>query len=670
MTEATIEARPTVPIYDAAALNAAADEALAEARRRLAVIERLPLEAVSPESVLDAWDGIAMMLEDAYGAISLLNSVHPDADVRDAGDRALIEESVFMTELFQNEPLYEHVRRVVPRTNAQKQLQKDLLEAFEDSGVSLPAEKRDRFKVISERITELAQEFSKNVRENKTVVTFTPEECDGMPQSYLDRVPRDERGNIVVGFDYPDYVPFMSNASNAEARKRYYVANMNRGTERNLEILDEIVALRKEIADLYEVPSFAHYVTKRRMVENPETVTRFLDDVKNGVTEAELRDLRQLAAVKAELTGVPVEQARIERWDVVYYRERLREQRYAVDQEALRAYLPTLPTLHWMLDITERLYGISFTPATVPVWHEDVMYYDVDDAATGERIGGIYLDLYPRADKYKHAAAWPVRGVSRKAGRKPISVLVTNFDRVGLTHSELETLLHEFGHVMHGVLSQTEYNQHSGTSVERDFVEAPSQMYEEWASRMESLALMRNHCTTCPIIDESLVQRIRAAAKFGSGVDYGRQLLYASFDMALSGEGVGSRESGVVDRSLVSSPAPDTRHPTPESHSLRLWKQMEGSTPMGYVDGTSFPGTFEHIASGYAAGYYGYMWAKVIALDLISAFGPDVMNAATGRRFRELILSRGSEEPARELVERFLGRPVSSDAFFAEIRGE
>jgi thimet oligopeptidase len=206
--------------------------------------------------------------------------------------------------------------------------------------------------------------------------------------------------------------------------------------------------------------------------------------------------------------------------------------------------------------------------------------------------------------------------------------------------------------------------------VERDFVEAPSQMYEEWASRMESLALMRNLCSTCPLIDESLVQRIRAAKKFGSGVDYGRQLLYASFDMALSGEGVGSRESGVEEKASEPSPTPDARHPAPESFSLRLWKRMEGATPMGYVDGTAFPGTFEHIASGYAAGYYGYMWAKVIALDLISAFGPDVMNEATGRRFRELILSRGSGEPARDLVERFLGRPVSSDAFFAEIRGE
>jgi thimet oligopeptidase len=671
MTETTtVKPRPTIPIYDASALSLAAESALAEARRGLAGIESLPFEQVTPESVLDAWDRIAMRLEDAYGPILLLNSVHPDAEVRDAGDRALIEESAFMTELFQNEQFCERVRRVVPHTTAQTQLRKDLLEEFEDSGVALPLDKRDRFKAISERLTELAQEFSKNIRENKTVLHFTPDECAGLPQSYLERVPRDGQGNIVVGFDYPDYVPFMANAVSDEARKRYYIANTNRGTARNLEILDEIVALRKEIADLYEVPSYAHYVTKRGMVGNPETVTRFLDEVRNAVTEAELSDLRQLAETKSELTGMAIEEASIERWDVAYYRERLREKRYAVDQEALRKYFPTMPTVRWMLDVTGRLYGIRFSRAIAPLWHDDVMYYDVDDAATGERIAGIYLDLYPRADKYKHAAAWLVRGVSRKAGRQPISVLVTNFDRQGLTHSELETLLHEFGHVMHGVLSRTEYNQHSGTNVERDFVEAPSQMYEEWASRMESLALMRDHCSGGPLIDESLVQRIRAANKFGSGVDYGRQLLYATFDMALSGTGVGSRGSGVGETAPISTPTPDSPHPTPDSPSLALWKEMEGSTPMRYMEGTAFPGTFEHIADGYAAGYYGYMWAKVIALDLISAFGPDVMNAATGRRFRELILARGGEEPARDLVERFLGRPVSSEAFFAEIRGE
>jgi thimet oligopeptidase len=636
--------RATIPIFTAAQLTAAANAALEEARRRMQEIEALPAGRVSPEAVLDSWDRASIVLEDAFGPISLLNSVHPDKDVRDAADVALVQESSFMTEIFQNEALYERVRGIDPHSIAQTQLRKDLLEAFEDSGVSLPPEKRQRFKEITERLTELSQEFARNIRENKTVLRFTPEECDGLPQSYLERVRRDGDGAIVVGFDYPDYQPFMMNAKSEEARRRYYIANTNRGTPRNLEILDEIVRLRKEIADLYGVPSFAHYVTKRRMVENPETVRRFLDEVKSVVTEAELRDLGELSVVKSKLTGIPVEQANINRWDMLFYRERLREERFAIDQEEMRKYFPTQPALDWMLSISQRLYGVRFERAEVPVWHEEVMYLDVLDAASGAFIGGIYLDLYPREGKYKHAAAWPVRGVSRKAGRKPISALVTNFNRQGLTHDEVETLLHEFGHVLHGVLSHTEYNMHSGTSVERDFVEAPSQMYEEWAARMESLRLMREHCSDCPAMDETLVERLNKAKKFGSGIDYGRQHLYASFDMELSSEQPGA--------------------------CLDVWRRMESATPMGYVEETSFPGTFEHIASGYAAGYYGYMWAKVIALDMVSAFGADLMNGEVGRRFREIILSRGSEEPARDLVERFLERPVSSDAFFAMIRGE
>lgn len=635
--------RKTIPILDAESVRQSADRAIAQAGELVRRIEEVAPEAVTVENILDAWDETATVLEDAFGPISLLNSVHPDSEVRDACDGALLQESSFLTDVFQNEAFYERVQRVTPRSIAARELQKHLLEAFEDSGVSLPPEKRKRYKEISDRLTELGQEFAKNVRENGTRLRFTPEECRGLPQSWLDRVPRDEDGNVSVGFDYPDYVPFLMNAHDEDARRRYWMANTTRGTAKNLEVMDEIVALRKEIAVLYQVPSYAHYVTKRRMVENPETVTRFLDDVRNVVTEAELRDLSELAEMKAALTGTTPEQVRIQRWDVSYYRERIRETRFAIDQEELRRFFPSEPTVGWMLEISERLYGVRFERARVPVWHDDVLYLDVKDATTGTLVGGIYLDLYPREGKYKHAAAWPVRGVSQRSGRKPISVLVTNFNRQGLTHDELETLLHEFGHVLHGVLSETYYLAHSGTSVQRDFVEAPSQMYEEWASRMESLSLLQNHCSGCPAVDESLVERLNRAKKFGAGIDYGRQLLYASFDMALSSENPG--------------------------RSLDVWKAMEEETPMGYVPGTEFPGTFEHIASGYAAGYYGYMWAKVIALDLVSAFGADLMNSEMGRRFREMILSRGSEEPARELVERFLERPVASDAFFRHIKG-
>lgn len=636
--------RATIPIMDASEVARACEQALEYARALLHRIESVPLDSASVENILDIWDAAATALEDAFGVISLLNSVHPDSDVRDAADVALVQESSFLTDVFQNDAFYARVQRVVPRSIAARELRKHLLESFEDSGVTLPPEKRQRYKDISERLTELGQEFAKNIRENDTRLTFTLDECRGLPQTWLDRMPRDEDGNVVVGFDYPDYVPFLMNALDEDARRRYWTANTMRGTSRNLDVLDEIVALRREIADLYDVPSFAHYITKRRMVENPDTVTRFLEDVRSVVTEAELRDLSELAELKAELTGTSPEEASIHRWDVSFYRERLCVRRFAIEQEELRKFFPTEPTVRWMLDISERLYGVRFERSEVPAWHEDVIYLDVRDAATGARAGGIYLDLYPRDGKYKHAAAWPVRGVSRRSGRNPISVLVTNFDRQGLTHDELETLLHEFGHVLHGVLSTTHYLAHAGTSVQRDFVEAPSQMYEEWASRMESLSLLRNHCADCPTIDESLVERLNNAKKLGLGIDYGRQLLYASFDMALAGE----------------NPGP----------ALETWARMEGATPMGYVEPTQFPGTFEHISSGYAAGYYGYMWAKVIALDVVSVFGADLMNREMGRRFREMILSRGSEEPARDLVERFLGRPVASDAFFDHIRGD
>lgn len=635
--------RTEIPLLSAQQVADASTRALDHARELLRRIEAVPLDECSVERVLDMWDDTAIVLEDAFGPVSLLNSVHPDKSVRDACDTALVQESSFLTDVFQNEAFYERVRRVVPHSVAAREMQKQLTEAFEDSGVSLEPEKRKRFKEISDRLTELGQEFARNIRENTTRLRFTPEECAGLPQSWLERVPRDEEGRYVAGFDYPDYVPFLMNAHDGDARRRYWTAYTLRGTDRNLDVLDEIVALRREIADLYGVPSYAHYVTKRRMVENPETVMRFLADVRSVVTEAEIRDLGELAQVRADIEGVAVERARIDRWDVAYYRERLRERRYAIDQEQLRRYFPTAATIAWMLDVSERLYSVRFERASVPVWHDDVIYLDVRDAATGDFVGGIYLDLYPRDGKYKHAAAWPVRGVSRRSGRKPISVLVTNFDRQGLTHDELETLLHEFGHVLHGVLSQTQYVTHAGTTVQRDFVEAPSQMYEEWASRMESLSLLRAHCATCPEIDESLVQRLRSAKKLGAGIDYGRQLLYASFDMALSSESPG--------------------------RAIDVWARMEQETPMGHVEGTQFPGTFEHIASSYAAGYYGYMWAKVIALDLVSSFGADLMNSEVGRRFREIILSRGSEEPARELVERFLGRPVARDAFFEHIRG-
>jgi thimet oligopeptidase len=635
--------RVTLPILDAVTLTAACAQLLGDARARVRALEQVPLGESTPERILDQWDADSIMLEDVVGPIALLNNVHPDKAVRDAADAALRDVASFHVELFQNEALFQRVQALEPHTPVQQQLKKDLIEAFEDSGVALPADKRERARAIAERLTLLNQEFARNIRENAARLTFTPEQCEGLPPSYMARVPRDEQGNIVVGFDYPDFNPFMANAKREEPRRRYYLAYLSRGTPRNLEILDEIVQLRHELASLYGLSSYAEYVTRRRMAGTPHAVRAFLDEVKAAVREVEQRDLDELRQLKSELTDTPLANTTLERWDVPYYSERLRDRRYSIDQEALRAYFPMPQTLDWLLMISSRLYGLRFERASVPIWHGEVCYYDVFDADSNAFIGGIYLDLYPRDGKFTHAAAWPVRGVSRRLGRTPISVLVTNFDRRGLTHDEVETFFHEFGHVLHGVLSTTEYNQHAGTNVERDFVEVPSQIYEEWTRRVETLQTIREVCPECAVMDAALVDRLNAARRFGQGIAYARQHLYAAYDMSLYGDRPGS--------------------------ALDVWREMEAATPLGFVADTEFPGTFAHIAGGYAAGYYGYMWAEVIALDMLSAFGSNLVNPEVGKRFRSTILSRGGEASARVLVQEFLGRPVSTEAFFAEIAG-
>ena len=635
--------RTLIPILDAPTVTAACRQAVLEARESAGRLAATPEGQVSVETFLDPWDRAGIALEEIVGPAAILANVHPEAKTRDAAQDCLIQVSSLQNEIFQNEDLYRRALALKTATPVQEKYRRDLLDGFEDSGVSLPGGKRARAKEIADRIALLGEEFGKNVRDNTTKLTFPLDEAKGLPEAYVERL-KDGKGNIVVGFDYPDYVPFMSSAENEKARERYMVAYNRRGTPRNLEILDEIVALRKELATLYGYSSFAEYVTRRRMVENAATVTRFLADVAKTVRDVEKRDVEELRKLKASTLGTPLADTKLNRWDLTFWRERLREQRYAFDQESTRKYFPTEAAQAWLLDVTGRIYGVKFERAAVPLWHPDAQYFDVKDAKSGELVGGVYLDLFPRDGKYKHAAAWPVRGVSRKFGRKPISVLVTNFDRKGLTVDEVETFFHEFGHVVHGVLSETEYNAHAGTSTQRDFVEAPSQIFEEWVRDPEALKLLAAHCPECPRIDAATLRRLKDSRNFGRGIDYSRQQQYAAFDMELAGSAPGK--------------------------ALDVWKRIEEASPLGYVPGTEFPGTFGHIAGSYAAGYYGYMWAEVIALDMVSKWDGSLMDPAVGGRFRRTILARGGEEPAKAIVEQFLGRPVNNQAFFRDIVGE
>ena len=506
-------------------------------------------------------------------------------------------------------------------------------------------------KAILTRLEELSQAFSRNIRDNNQRLIFKPGEVAGLPPEYLAKAKRDDQGNYLLGFAYPEYIPFMENADDSAARRRYQFAFTNRGSAKNLALLQEAIVLRKEMAGLFGLPSFADHVIRRRMAQTPQAVNKFLAEVRTAVSASEKAELKELAAFEAQSLGrkdaKPAKPAKatLQRWDVQYWQQKLKRARFDIDPNELRKYFPADAAIAWILHVSGIQYGVEFQRVDAPVWHPEVQYYDVIDSRTKQRISGAYLDMFPRDGKFSHAAAFPVRGASTAAGRTPISVLVANFDRSGFNGDEMETLTHEFGHILHGVLSGTRYVSQAGTSTERDFVEAPSQMYEEWARNEESLALVSNFCNQpCPKVDAALAKKLTAAHNFGRGIRYARQLLYASFDMS------------------IYAAQPDD--------PMAVWKRMEGRTPLGYVKNSQFPGQFGHVMSGYGAGYYGYMWSEVLALDMLSAFQGKLLNPEVGARYREKILSRGGELSGMELVRGFLGREPNSKAFFAEIAGK
>jgi len=632
-------ARALMTLYDAPGITRACDEGIARAQ---ALIQQMGAKK-GAGTIFDEWNRLAIVIEDTVNTVYLLGNVSPDKAVRDAAEPCLQKYTTLQADLFQDEKLFARVNAAQPMNPHQAKFKKDLVEGFEDTGVALPPDKRKRAKEIFEKIEELRQAFDRNIRDDPTRVTFKPEDLAGMPESYLKAHAPDADGNIVLALDYPSYLPFLQNAKSEEARKRYYMAKLNQGGAKNLDLLLEIFQLRKELAGLYGLPSFADYALRRKMVGSPEVVNKFLADVKSAVTDLETKEVDDLRRVKAQDVQLPVVGMKVYRWDVPYYSEMVRKVRFKVDQEKLRKYFPTSKAVEYTFLVSQTLYGVKFVEQKVPVWHPDVRYFDVVDAKTGKFISGFYLDLFPREGKYNHAAAFPIRGVSRLAKRTPLAALVTNFDREGLNHDELQTLMHEFGHVLHGVLSQADYNPHAGTSVKGDFVEAPSQMFEEWARREQPLELFKKVCPDCPHLTKEEIAQLEAARRYGQGIRYARQWLYAAYDMALS---------------------VDPRPP------LAVWKSLEGATPLGYVEGTSFPSSFSHIANNYAAGYYGYMWSEVIALDMLSPFKKNMLDPAVGARYRNAILAQGGQEEEMNQVKHFLGRAPSNEAFFQEITGK
>lgn len=630
---------PAFPQYaDTQAIERACSSGLAGAKRRVQALERHPSNVGWPA----ASDNLNAYVEDVSGAIELLVYVHPDKAMRDAAQACSLRWQDFYSTLGQNEKLYRAAKKVKPKDAIDREFLRVAIEGFEDAGVGLPADKRPRAKQIQDRITELGQQFNQTIRDDKTKVALTVEELAGVPESVWKDKPRDDAGRVLLGLDYPTYLPVLERADNASARERIYRAKLDEGGEVNLKLLGEIAQLRREYAALFGFKSFADFQLRRRMAENTANTQRFLDEVKAVLTDAELRDLAELRQAKAQHLKQPLEQTRLERWDAAYYTERVRRERYSVDQEAFRPYFPPQESLQFVMKVAETMLGIRYTRVAAPLWHADAQAYAVSDAKSGKPLATLYVDLYPRDGKYNHAAVFSFRNGSTRLNRAPQAAFIVNMDRKGLTLSELETLLHELGHALHNNLSATRHTAQAGTSVKRDFVEAPSQMLEDWVYDKKVLKLFQQVCPQCKPVPDEMIDKGLVARDYAKGMRYARQHLFASFDLALH--------------------AGDAPEP------MALWAKMEGATPLGHVTGTKFPAGFSHVATNYAAGYYGYLWSLVVAMDLRSAFDHDRLDPKVGMRYRERILAEGGQRPPKELVRDFLGRDSNSKAFFDYLR--
>ena len=590
-------------------------------------------------SALSTWNDINIALGNAFAVASLMSNVHPDEAVRNRAEAAAQAASRLLTEIGLDRDLFEVLDAVDPSEldDAGRRVLSLTLRDFRRAGVDQDDDVRDRLRKLNERETEVGQTFAKNIRDSVRTIRIEPERLDGLPADYIEAHPPGEDGLVTITTEYPDYVPFMTFAKDREARAALLHEFRNRAWPENDAVLAELLKLRDEHAKLLGYADWPSYDAEVKMIGKGDAIPEFIDRISDAAEEPGKRDI---AVLLARLQQDHPEVETIDGRDGSFYAEVIRRENFDVDAQQVRTYFDFQKVRAGLLDVTGRLFGIEYVPVDVPVWHEDVASYDV--MRDGERLGRIHLDLHPRAGKYGHAAQFDL--VPGIRGRQlPQGVLVCNFSKQLMEHDHVVTLFHEFGHLVHHVLAgRHDWARFSGVATEWDFVEAPSQMLEEWAWDHDVLSTFATDASGEAIPGE-LVTKMRAANEFGKGYYARTQMFYAATSYYLHKE-------------------------VPADLTARMVELQAKYDLFGYVPDTHFHTSFGHL-HGYGSGYYTYMWSLVIAKDLFSAFDPDnLFDTEVAHRYRDCILAAGGSKDAADLVADFLGRPYNFDAFEAWLR--
>ncbi len=634
-----------MPSLTPESLTREAEEGLATARKLLLELHAAADGRTSADA-LSLLHRLQLALAQPSHRAGLFSEVHPERPVREAAEKVTQALSAFATELSLDQRVYRALGDVdaAPLSAPGRRYLEHALRDFRRAGVDKDEATRARLKALAEEAVLLGQTFDRAIREDVRQVKLLPQQLDGLPQDYIAAHPPGDDGRVTITTDYPDLLPFRQYAHDGEARRALYVENASRAWPANEKTLRALLSVRAEQARLLGYASWAEYVTEDKMSRSAETVRRFLEQVGTVAEPRARADVARLLQRKRR--DVPAADV-LEDWEKAYYEERVKQESFAFDSQSVRPYFEFRRTRDGLLAICSRLFDVSFQKLDrVDVWHPSVDVYDV--RRRGESLGRIYLDLHPRPDKYKHAAQFPlvpgVRGLQRPEG-----VLVCNFADPAvaspalLDHDDVVTLFHEFGHLMHHLLGGAqEWVGFSGVATEWDFVEAPSQMLEEWAWDAGTLALFARHVTDDTPIPAELVRRMRAANEFGKGTHTRHQVFYAQLSLAYH-----QADPAALDLTAT------------------LVHLQRRYSPFPYLPGTHFFASFGHL-HGYSAMYYTYLWSLVIAKDLLSEFRKEgLLDADTARRYRESILVPGGSRDAADLVEDFLGRPYGFSAFEA-----
>ena len=607
------------------------------------------------DNTLRPLDRIADILGQANADYAFMGYVHPNKEVRSAAKDGEEKLEKWGSDIYFRDDLnaavteYAQGDEAESLTGEHKRLLEFTLRDLRRAGHQLDPETRQRVRDLTQKLVELGVRFQQNIDEWDDWILVAREDLEGLPDAFIDGLSVDEdTDKFKVTIAYPEMIPFLENSPRRDLREQLRFKFNTVAVAENHKILEEAVATRQEIAGAFGLPTWAHHRLELRMAKTPERVMEMYAELRAPLTSAARAEL----AAVSELLEADTGDTQVQQWDWSYYDTQQRRNEYGVDNFEVAKYFPLPQVLEGMFELTSEMFGITFGEVEdFDSWHPDAQLFAVRDVDTGDEIARFYLDLFPREGKYGHAAVFGlVRGRRLEDGtyQNPICAMVANFTKPTkqspslLQHSEVETLFHEFGHVLHNCLGRTELATFSGPQTERDFVEAPSQIMEHWVWRPDVLKRFARHNETGDPIPTELVDQLVAARRLNKAMFQLRQMQY-----------------GWWDQEIHAGPDRDLDSICEAGAEISLLPPHEGTFALA---------SFGHIMGGYDASYYGYMWAEVFGDDMFSRFETEgVTNPEVGRAYREKVLAKGGALDADEMLVDFLGRQPNKEAFLRKL---